>query len=277
MHASGSRDAWEVVGASRHLGRPTTLDYLHAAFDDFVELHGDRAFADDPAIVGGLASIGGRPVVVVGHQKGHDTKELVARNFGMAHPEGYRKALRLFEHAERFGMPVVTLIDTPGAYPGVEAEQRGQSAAIAELIMRSCRLRVPVISVITGEGGSGGALALGTGDVLLMLENSTYSVISPEGCAAILWRDATHAAQAARALRITAADLIELGVADGVVAEPPGGAHRDPAAAAASLHRAVIGALDRVLALDPAELLRTRYARFRTIGTADALAEAVSG
>src|SRR6266511_1483561 len=277
LHRTGGRDAWEVVRASRHIGRPTTLDYLSGAFDDFVELHGDRAFADDPAIVGGVASIGGRSVVVVGHQKGHDTKELVARNFGMAHPEGYRKALRLFEHAERCGLPVITLIDTPGAYPGIEAEERGQSGAIAELIMRSCRLRVPIVSVITGEGGSGGALALGAGDVLLMLENSTYSVISPEGCAAILWRDGTHAPQAARALRITASDVLELGVADGVVSEPPGGAHRDPVAASASLRSAVIGALDRLLPLGPAELLCARYARFRAVGSAaDALPEAVS-
>jgi acetyl-CoA carboxylase carboxyl transferase subunit beta len=269
-------DAWDVVRASRHIGRPTTLDYLREAFDDFVELHGDRAHSDDPAIVGGVASIGGRSVVVVGHQKGHDTRELVARNFGMAHPEGYRKALRLYGHAERFGLPVVTLIDTPGAYPGVQAEERGQSNAIAELIMRSSQLRVPVVSVITGEGGSGGALALGTGDLLLMLANSTYSVISPEGCAAILWRDGTHAPDAARALRVTAADLVELGVADGVVPEPPGGAQADPAAAAQALRRAVLAALDRLAGLTPAELARARYDRFRATGRERALAQAAS-
>ncbi|WP_432573703.1 acetyl-CoA carboxylase carboxyltransferase subunit alpha [Kineococcus sp. SYSU DK005] len=259
-------DAWDVVRAARHPERPTALDYLDLAFDDFVELHGDRAHGDDPAIVAGVASLAGRPVVVVGHQKGHDTRELVARNFGMPHPEGYRKALRMFEHAERCGMPVVTLVDTPGAYPGVAAEERGQSIAIAEAIARSSRLRVPVVSVVTGEGGSGGALALATGDRMLMLENTFFSVISPEGCAAILWRDAQEAAQAARALRVTAPDLVRLGVADGVVPEPAGGANADPEEAAALLGRAVTEALDELCALDADELLRLRSARLRGMG-----------
>ncbi|NAZ84797.1 acetyl-CoA carboxylase carboxyltransferase subunit alpha [Kineococcus indalonis] len=264
--AAPAPDAWDVVRAARHPERPTTLDYLDLAFDDFVELHGDRAHGDDPAIVAGIASLAGRSVVVVGHQKGHDTRELVARNFGMPHPEGYRKALRLFEHAERSGLPVVTLVDTPGAYPGVAAEERGQSIAIAEAIARSSRLRVPVVSVVTGEGGSGGALALATGDRMLMLENAFFSVISPEGCAAILWRDAQEAAQAARALRVTAPDLVRLGVADGVVAEPAGGAHTDPEATAALVGRAVTEALDELCALDADELLRLRSARLRGMG-----------
>jgi acetyl-CoA carboxylase carboxyl transferase subunit beta len=264
--AGGPRDPWEIVKLARHAGRPTALDYLDTAFDDFVELHGDRAFGDDPALVGGLARVGGRPVVVIAHQKGHDTKALIGRNFGMPHPEGYRKAMRLMRYAERLGLPVVTLIDTPGAYPGIEAERRGQSAAIAETIMTSARLRVPVVSVVTGEGGSGGALALGAGDRLLMLENSFYSVISPEGCAAILWRTPDAAAQAARALRLTATDLRELGVADEIVPEPPGGAHADPASAAAHLRRAVLGALTEVAREDPRRLLADRYARLRQIG-----------
>ncbi|WP_432488157.1 acetyl-CoA carboxylase carboxyltransferase subunit alpha [Kineococcus sp. SYSU DK018] len=264
--ATSGRDVWDVVRAARHPDRPTTLDYLDLAFDDFVELHGDRAHADDPAIVAGVASLAGRPVVVLGHQKGHDTRELVARNFGMPHPEGYRKALRLLEHAERCGMPVVTLVDTPGAYPGVAAEERGQSIAIAQAIARSSRLRVPVVSVVTGEGGSGGALALATGDRLLMLENTFFSVISPEGCAAILWRDAQEAPQAARALRVTAADLVHLGVADGVVPEPAGGAHVDPEAAAGLVARAVTEALDELCAVGAPELLRLRSARLRGIG-----------
>ncbi|WP_432495008.1 acetyl-CoA carboxylase carboxyltransferase subunit alpha [Kineococcus gypseus] len=260
-------DAWDVVRAARHPERPTTLDYLDLAFDDFVELHGDRAHGDDPAIVAGVASLAGRPVVVVGHQKGHDTRELVARNFGMPHPEGYRKAMRLFAHAERTGMPLVTLVDTPGAYPGVAAEERGQSIAIAEAIARSSRLRVPVVSVVTGEGGSGGALALATGDRMLLMRNAFFSVISPEGCAAILWRDAQAAPQAARALRVTAADLVGLGVADGVVPEPEGGAHADPEAAAGLLGSSVAEALDELCALDVDELLRRRSARLRGMGS----------
>ncbi len=264
---STGRDPWDVVQAARHPARPTALDYLAGSFDDFVELHGDRAHADDPAIVGGVASIAGRSVVVVGHQKGHDTRELVARNFGMPHPEGYRKALRLLTHAERLGLPVVTLVDTPGAYPGVAAEERGQAGAIAEIIARSARLRVPVLSVVTGEGGSGGALALATSDRLLVLENSFFSVISPEGCAAILWRTAKAAPEAARALRITADDLLELGIADAVVAEPEGGAHTDPEAMTLHLRAAVVDALSELCARDTGELLRERHARIRSMGT----------
>lgn len=263
-----SRDPWEVVRIARDIGRPTALDYLRDAFDEFVELHGDRGFADDPAIVSGVARIGGTPVVVIAHQKGHSTKELVARNFGMPHPEGHRKALRLFEHAERFGMPIVTLVDTPGAYPGVEAEERGQAGAIAQAIMRASRLRVPVVSVVIGEGGSGGALALATGDRLLMLENSFYSVISPEGCAAILWRTADAAPAAARALRVTAADLLQLGIADAIIPEPLRGAHEDTLIAANSLRRSVLEALAELTALDIPSLLAARYERFRQVGVA---------
>jgi acetyl-CoA carboxylase carboxyl transferase alpha subunit/acetyl-CoA carboxylase carboxyl transferase beta subunit len=263
-----SPDAWKVVAIARNIERPTALDYLRDAFDEFVELHGDRCFADDPAIVGGLARIGGRPVVVIAHQKGHSTQELVVRNFGMPHPEGYRKALRLFEYAERFGMPVVTLVDTPGAYPGVEAEERGQAGAIAQVIMRSSQLRVPIVCVVTGEGGSGGALALATGDRLLMLENSFYSVISPEGCAAILWRCADAAAAAARALRLTSADLVQLGIVDAIIPEPRGGAHEDAFIAAGNLRRGVLAALAELTALDLPSLLAARYERFRHVGVA---------
>jgi acetyl-CoA carboxylase carboxyl transferase subunit beta len=249
--------------------RPTTQDYLHTAFDDFVELHGDRAFADDPAIVGGVASIGGRQVVVIGHEKGHSVRERVARNFGMPHPEGYRKALRLLEHAEAFSLPVVTLVDTPGAHPGPEAEERGQSHAIAEIIMRSSRLRVPVVAVVTGEGGSGGALALCTSDRLLVLENAYLSVISPEGCAAILWRTATAAPAAARAMRLGAAHLHESGIATSVVAEPPGGAHADPLRAARLVREALLRELEDLSRLDVAALLNARSRRLSHIGGDD--------
>jgi acyl-CoA carboxylase subunit beta len=266
-----SRDAWDVVQLARDIRRPTTLDYLRDAFSDFVELHGDRCYRDDPAIVGGVARIGSRSVVVIGHQKGHDTRELVARNFGMPHPEGYRKALRLVEYAERLQLPVVSLVDTPGAYPGVEAEERGQAVAIAELIARSTRLRVPIVSVVTGEGGSGGALALATGDRLLMLANTFYSVISPEGCAAILWRSATAAPDAARALCLTAADLRRLGLADSIVPEPLGGAQSDGAAAAALLRAAVQRALTELCDLDVATLLAARQRRLRTVGQLSSL------
>jgi acetyl-CoA carboxylase carboxyl transferase alpha subunit/acetyl-CoA carboxylase carboxyl transferase beta subunit len=263
-----SDDAWEVVQAARHIERPTALDYLRDAFEEFVELHGDRCCGDDPAIVGGLARIGGLPVVVVAHQKAHSTKQLVARNFGMPHPEGYRKVLRLLDHAERFGMPVVTLVDTPGAYPGVEAEERGQAGAIAQVIMRSARLRVPIVCVLTGEGGSGGALALATGDRLLMLENSFFSVISPEGCAAILWRTADAAPAAARALRVTARDLVALSIVDTVIPEPPGGARADNLIAAGNLRRGVMEALAELTAVDVPSLLTARYERFRQVGVA---------
>jgi acyl-CoA carboxylase subunit beta len=254
------------VQRARVVERPTTLDYLHTAFDDFIELHGDRSFADDAAVVGGVASIGGRTVVVIGQEKGHTVRERVARNFGMPHPEGYRKALRLFDHAEAFGLPVVTLVDTPGAHPGPEAEERGQSHAIAETIMRSSRLRVPVVAVVTGEGGSGGALALCTSDRLLVLQNAYLSVISPEGCAAILWRTAVAAPTAARAMRLGAAHLRASGIATSVVPEPPGGAHTDPAAAARLLRQALLHELDDVCRLDVTTLLDTRSRRLERIG-----------
>jgi acetyl-CoA carboxylase carboxyl transferase subunit beta len=264
--AARDPDAWDVVQRARVAGRPTTLDYLATAFDDFVELHGDRAFADDPAIVGGVASLGGRPVVVIGHEKGHSVRERVARNFGMPHPEGYRKAMRLMAHAEASGLPVVTLVDTPGAHPGPAAEERGQSHAIAETIMRSSRLRVPVVSVLTGEGGSGGALALCTSDRLLVLENAYLSVISPEGCAAILWRTASAAPTAARAMRLGAPHLCASGIATSVVSEPPGGAHADPADAARRVRAALVADLDELCRLDVATLLALRTRRLSRIG-----------
>ncbi|MGY1601835.1 acetyl-CoA carboxylase carboxyltransferase subunit alpha [Geodermatophilus sp. SYSU D00815] len=264
-------DPWEVVQRARVTDRPTTLDHLHAAFDDFVELHGDRAFADDPAVVGGVASIGGRNVVVIGHEKGHSVRERVARNFGMPHPEGYRKALRLLDHAETFGLPVVTLVDTPGAHPGPEAEERGQSHAIAEIIQRSSRLRVPIVAVITGEGGSGGALALCTSDRLLVLQNAYLSVISPEGCAAILWRSASAAPTAARAMRLGAAHLYGTGIATSVVPEPEGGAHTDPDAASQALREALVRELEDLARLGTDELVEARARRLSRIGGDDGL------
>jgi acyl-CoA carboxylase subunit beta len=258
-------DPWDVVQRARVVDRPTTLDYLHTAFDDFVELHGDRAFGDDPAVVGGVASIGGHRVVVIGHEKGHSVRERVAHNFGMPHPEGYRKAMRLLAHAETHGMPVVTLVDTPGAHPGPEAEERGQSHAIAEIIMRSSRLRVPVVAVVTGEGGSGGALALCTSDRLLVLENAYLSVISPEGCAAILWRTAAAAPTAARAMRLGATHLHRSGIATSVVPEPPGGAHTDPASAARLLRAALLRELEELSGQDVTTLLENRSRRLSGI------------
>ncbi len=266
--ARGSRrDAWEVVQAARDAARPTALDHLALAFDDVVELHGDRAGSDDPAVVGALATLGGRTVVVVAHQKGHDTRELVARNFGMPQPAGYRKAIRFLDLAERLGVPVVTLVDTPGAYPGVAAELGGQSIAIAETVVRAAGLRVPVVCVVTGEGGSGGALALATGDRLLALENAFLSVISPEGCAAILWRSAARAQEAARALRLTAAELHDMGVVDDIVAEPAGGAQADPPRASALLRGALLETLTELCDQDVDVLLRARADRMRRAGT----------
>src|SRR4051795_2899969 len=264
-------DPWDVVQKARMVERPTTLDYLHTAFDDFVELHGDRAFADDPAVVGGVASIGGHRVVVLGTEKGHSVRDRVAHNFGMPHPEGYRKAMRLLGHAETHSLPVVTLVDTPGAHPGPEAEERGQSHAIAEIIMRSSRLRVPVVAVVTGEGGSGGALALCTSDRLLVLENAYLSVISPEGCAAILWRTATAAPTAARAMRLGATHLCTAGIATSVVPEPPGGAHTDPLAAADALREALLVELAELSGVDAAALVEARSHRLARIGDDGAL------
>lgn len=260
------RPPWEVVTVARDVRRPTTLDYIGMVFDDFCELHGDRAYADNPSVVGGVALLGEVPVVVVGHQKGHTTAEMVYRNFGMPEPEGYRKALRLYAHAEKFRMPVVTFVDTPGAYPGLGGEERGQAVAIARCIMAMARLRVPVVPVVTGEGGSGGALALAVGDRVLMLEQAYYSVISPEGCSVILWNDAAAAPRAAEALKLTAPDLLRLGVIDAVVPEPEGGAQEHPETVAANLHAAVIGSLDELLPVPPDELVASRYRRFRRFG-----------
>jgi acetyl-CoA carboxylase carboxyl transferase subunit beta len=261
------RAAWEVVQLARNVDRPTTLEYIGYVFDDFQELHGDRLFEEDAAIVGGLARLGDLAVVVIGHQKGHTTSELVEHNFGMPNPEGYRKALRLMQHAAKFELPIVTMVDTPGAYPGIGAEERGQSVAIAQSIMHMSRLPVPIVTIVTGEGGSGGALALAVGDRVLMMENAYYSVISPEGCSTILFKDAAQAPRAAEALRLTPRDLLRLGIMDAVVPEPEGGAHMDGAAAAANLKTSLVGALAELLALPVDELLNRRYDRFRAFGT----------
>jgi acyl-CoA carboxylase subunit beta len=262
------RTAWDKVELSRNIDRPNSLEYVGYIFDDFLELHGDRLFREDGAIVGGLASLGGLTVMVIGQQKGHTTSEMVSRNFGMPHPEGYRKALRLMQYAAKFGMPIITFIDTPGAYPGIAGEERGQSVAIARNILEMSRLPVPIVSIVTGEGCSGGALALGIGDRVLMMENAYYSVISPEGCAVILWKSTAAAPQAAAALRITAPDLLRLGIMDGVIPEPEDGAHADAAATAANLKTAIISSLNELRPLSRSALLEGRYARFRRFGTA---------
>jgi acetyl-CoA carboxylase carboxyl transferase subunit alpha len=258
--------AWQRVQLARHPRRPYTLDLIRLLTEDFVELHGDRIYGEDHALVGGLARFEGRSLVVLGHQKGRDTKEKLYRNFGMPHPEGYRKALRLMQLAERFGKPVLTLIDTPGAYPGIGAEERGQAEAIARNLREMAGLRTPIVAVVTGEGGSGGALALGVADRVLMLEHAVYSVISPEGCAAILWEDAKRAKEAAEALRVTAPDCLKLGVIDGIVPEPPGGAHRSWERAAEALRAALRGALDELRDLARDELVQRRYVKFRRMG-----------
>jgi acetyl-CoA carboxylase carboxyl transferase subunit alpha len=257
---------WQKTLVARHPGRPYPLDYVEALMTDFVELHGDRKFADDPAVVAGLAQFRGRPVAIVGHQKGRDTKEKIRRNFGMPRPEGFRKALRVMELAERFGRPVLSFVDTAGAYPGIDAEERGQAEAIAVNLREMSRFRVPIIVTVTGEGGSGGALALGIGDRVLMLEHSTYSVISPEGCASILWKDAARKKDAAEAMKLTAVDLRDLDVIDEIVPEPPGGAHADPAGSAAAVGEAVERHLVEVADLTPEERRERRYRRFRAIG-----------
>jgi acetyl-CoA carboxylase carboxyl transferase subunit alpha len=258
--------AWQVAQLARHPRRPYTLDYIHRLFTDFEELHGDRNYADDPAIVGGLARLDGEPVMVIGHQKGRDTKEKIRRNFGMPRPEGYRKALRLMRLAERFRLPVLSFIDTPGAYPGVGAEERGQSEAIAKNLQIMAGLRTPVVCTVIGEGGSGGALAIGVGDQVMMLQYSTYSVISPEGCASILWKSAERAADAAEALGITSARLKELGLIDAIVPEPLGGAHRDPAQMADNLRDALSESLRTLRAMDTDQLLERRYQRLMGYG-----------
>jgi acetyl-CoA carboxylase carboxyl transferase subunit alpha len=257
---------YQRVQLARHPRRPYPLDYIGRCFTDWTELHGDRHFADDPALVAGLALLEGRPVMVMGQQKGRDTKENLMRRFGMPNPEGYRKALRLMQLAERFGVPILTLVDTPGAYPGLGAEERGQAEAIAVNLREMARLEVPIVTVIIGEGGSGGALAVAVSDVVLMFENAIYSVISPEGCASILWRDGKKAPQAAEALKLTAADLDRLGVIDGILPEPLGGAHRAPEAAAAALKQAVLGHLDRLCGVVPSELLEGRLRKYRRMG-----------
>ncbi len=262
----GKLTPWQVAQVARHPQRPYTLDYVQMLFTHFEELHGDRVFSDDASIVGGLARFNGEPCVIIGHQKGRDTKEKIARNFGMPKPEGYRKALRLMKLAEKFGLPVFTFVDTPGAYPGIDAEERGQSEAIGRNLFEMARLRAPIIATIIGEGGSGGALAIAVGDVVLMLQYATYSVISPEGCASILWRSADKAPEAADALGITASRLKTLGLVDKIVSEPLGGAHRDPQVTAQSLKRALGEALKQLQEMKPKELVEQRLERLMSHG-----------
>jgi len=257
---------WQIVQLARHPRRPYTLDLIPYLFTDFTELHGDRGFADDPAIVTGIARFRGRSLVLVGHQKGHDTKERIRRNFGMPHPEGYRKALRIYKLAEKFGMPVINFVDTPGADPGIGAEERGQSEAIARNLQEIAVLRTPVIEIVTGEGGSGGALAIGVGDRIYMLEYSFYSTISPEGCASILWRDSSKAPQAAEALKFTSRDNLDHGVIDAVIPEPSGGAHRDWQLAAKFIEEQISQALAELEPLSHQELIAKRIEKFRRIG-----------
>ena len=259
-------DAWRRVQLARHPKRPHALDYIERVFTDFGEMHGDRLFGDDPAIVCGAAFFAGRPVMVVGEQKGRDTKQKLYRNFGMPKPEGYRKALRVMQLASKFGRPVITLLDTPGAYPGIDAEERGQAEAIARNLREMARLAVPVITVCIGEGGSGGALALGVGNRVLMMENAIYSVISPESCAAIIWRDSTKAELAAAALKLTAEELLKLGLIDTIIGEPAGGAHEDTDAAARALSDSLHQALDGLSGLGPDQLVEQRYVKFRHMG-----------
>lgn len=259
-------EPWDRVQVARHVGRPTTLDYIERIFDDFIELHGDRTFKDDAAIVGGIASFNGQPVTIIGHQRGKTTKENIRRNFGMPHPEGYRKALRLMKQAEKFNRPIICLIDTKGAYPGKAAEERGQSEAIARNLFEMAGFRVPIISIVIGEGGSGGALALGVANKILMLENSTYSVISPEGAASILWKDASYAKQAAEAMKITALDLKQLAIIDDIIPEVAGGAHKDLAAQAIFMKQALELHLSELSSLTADQLIENRYTKFKNIG-----------
>jgi acetyl-CoA carboxylase carboxyl transferase subunit alpha len=262
----GKLTPWQVAQVARHPQRPYTLDYIQALFSHFEELHGDRSFADDPSIVGGLARFANEPCMVIGHQKGRDTKEKILRNFGMPKPEGYRKALRLMHLAEKFQLPVFTFIDTPGAYPGIDAEERGQSEAIGRNLFEMARLRTPIVVTVIGEGGSGGALAIAVGDLILMLQYATYSVISPEGCASILWRSADMAPDAAEALGITASRLKTLGLIDKIVPEPLGGAHRDPPTTAQSLRKALAEALKQLQQKKPKELVEERLERLMSYG-----------
>ncbi|WP_349571684.1 acetyl-CoA carboxylase carboxyltransferase subunit alpha [Azotobacter salinestris] len=262
----GNLTSWQIAQLARHPRRPYTLDYLEHIFTEFEELHGDRHFTDDAAIVGGVARLDDQPVMVIGHQKGRDVREKVRRNFGMPRPEGYRKACRLMEMAERFKLPILTFIDTPGAYPGIDAEERNQSEAIAWNLRVMARLKTPIIATVIGEGGSGGALAIGVCDRLNMLQYSTYAVISPEGCASILWRTAEKAADAAEAMGITAARLKDLGIVDEVIGEPLGGAHRDPAATAEGVRQTLLAQLDILRSLDSDALLEQRYERLMSYG-----------
>ncbi|NOX96727.1 MAG: acetyl-CoA carboxylase carboxyl transferase subunit alpha [Nitrospirae bacterium] len=257
---------WQRIKLVRHPHRPYTLDYINLTMDDFQELHGDRSFSDDKAIVGGMAKLDGRPIVVVGHQKGRDTKENLKRNFGMPHPEGYRKSLRIMELGEKFGLPIITFIDTPGAYPGIGAEERGQAGAIAENLREMSHLKVPLVSLVIGEGGSGGALGLGVGDRILMLENAVYSVISPEGCAAILWKERSKAPEAAKALNLTAQNLLGLEIIDEVIPEPLGGAHRNYEESASNIKKSLKRNLEELTKLSGRELVERRYNKYRKMG-----------
>ena len=262
----GNLNSWQKVLIARHPERPNAYDYIKYLLSDFMELHGDRCFGDDPSVVGGIGRFCGRSVTVIGLLKGKDTKENLARNFGMAHPEGYRKAIRLMKQAEKFRRPVIAFIDTPGAYPGMGAEERGQSEAIAKSILTMAALRVPIISVVIGEGGSGGALAFGVGNRILMQEHTIYAVISPEGYASILWKDSTRSREAAETMKVTAQDLLKLGVADQIVPEPLGGAHREPEKAADFLGQALAANLDELVGIDTDILVANRYKKFRAIG-----------
>ncbi|MFH1655215.1 MAG: acetyl-CoA carboxylase carboxyltransferase subunit alpha [Candidatus Omnitrophota bacterium] len=258
--------AWQRVQIARHPARPYTQDYINMLMTDFIELHGDRLFADDQAIIGGLAEFDGKKIMVMGHQKGRDTKENLKRNFGCAHPEGYRKSLRLMQLAEKFNLPIVTLIDTPGAYPGVDAEERGQAQAIATNLEKMIDMTVPIIAIVIGEGGSGGAIGLGVGDKVCLLENAYYSVISPEGCASILWRNSAKAPEAAETLKLTAKDLLNLGIIDEIIPEPSGGAHKDPEKAAKNIKEVLERNLAELLQIPRERLLKLRYEKFRNIG-----------
>ncbi|ATP41435.1 acetyl-CoA carboxylase carboxyl transferase subunit alpha [Solibacillus sp. R5-41] len=259
-------EPWNRVQVARHPQRPTTLDYIERIFNDFIELHGDRSFKDDAAIVGGIASFNGQPITIIGHQRGKTTKENIRRNFGMPHPEGYRKALRLMQQAEKFKRPIICFIDTKGAYPGKAAEERGQSEAIARNLFEMAGFKVPIISIVIGEGGSGGALALGVANKIFMLENSTYSVISPEGAASILWKDASYAKQAAEAMKITAPDLKQLGVIDGIIPEVAGGAHKNIDQQASTMKECIADTLAHLNSLSVDQLIEERYSKYKNIG-----------
>ncbi len=261
--------SWQRVQLARHPKRPYTLDYIEMLMTDFIEIHGDRHFADDKSIIGGLATINGEKIMIIGHQKGRDTKENLNRNFGSPHPEGYRKAMRLMNIAEKFSIPVVTLIDTPGAYPGIGAEERGQAEAIAYNLREMATLQTPIIIFVIGEGGSGGALGIGVGDKMYVLENAYYSVISPEGCAAILWKERSRSPDAAKALKLTAKDLFDMGIIDGIIREPLGGAHRNPQEAGANIKAAIIKDIEALKKIPKSKLIEMRYAKFRSIGIFD--------